>query len=544
MWGANPMLNVDGKPASDPTPGQVGSDNNWKSVANGRGYALALKEDGSLYKGEITPNPWGATNTPSRLGNDSRWVAIDASRADHFLALKSDGSLWAWGDNFYNPLGGDEVPSSDSPVRVGSDSDWVDISTHWNRNYAIKSDGTMHYWGKDTSVPRKKGTDADWATVSVGADHYMALKKDGSLWAWGLDMNGILGTGGPTTSTPRQIDSDNDWASVSAGHNHTVALKKDGSLWAWGANSYGQLGIGNFSNASTPTRIDSDNDWAVISSGMYFTTATKTDGSLWAWGKNEAGQVNASGTNRNTPVKIGEGFVATSPSPTHPTSINLAHIYELLLDEAEVSGTPQLVNYEEMQISGLGPFALFEATNTPGLDNEEAFTEFARNFYYSILMNLHGDVVLPGITGLPASILQGWGLIPTFTLLCRGEASYVLPVILVRPHNNSLMNDWGHIRLEINDGSALLSNEVELETTRTNFGFLNSSKLYAFVPKAAYVAVKSETVTPTTDFNYGVKVVLPNGTTDKITFEINLDGIVRDWAVLNDSWSANFTGSN
>ena len=141
--------------------------------------------------------------------------------AEHTLALKNNGTLWAWGNNLTGQLG----------------------------------DGTSG--GVHTGLPKQIGTDEDWLMVSAGGAASFAIKTDGSLWGWGNNSYGQQGDGSNLDKTvPTRIGTATDWKTVAAGAYHTLALKNDGSLWSAGLNTRGQLGLGNRVNTNIFTIVD------------------------------------------------------------------------------------------------------------------------------------------------------------------------------------------------------------------------------------------------------------------------------------------------
>jgi alpha-tubulin suppressor-like RCC1 family protein len=270
-------------------------------IAAGVSHSLVIKSDGSLWAwgsnsfGQLGDGSTVHRDAPVRIGDDTDWARI-AAGGYHTIALKRDGSLWGWGLNLMGQVGND---SSDmlgdrlAPVRVGEDNDWVRIAAGFDHTVAIKRDGSLWAWGLSYVdrqgygwyAPVRVSEDNDWARIAAGAEYTIALKSDGSLWVWGTNNRGQLGDGSIVTRyAPVRIGVDADWAQIAAGAEHTIAIKRDGSLWAWGSNSFGRLGDGSSVDRRTPVRIGEDADWAQIAAGDYLSLALKRDGSLWTWG--------------------------------------------------------------------------------------------------------------------------------------------------------------------------------------------------------------------------------------------------------------------
>ncbi|MBI5376331.1 MAG: hypothetical protein HZA77_12930 [Candidatus Schekmanbacteria bacterium] len=258
---------------------------------------------------------------------------ISAGHA-HSVALKSNGTLWAWGRNESGQLG-DGLSGfavyREYPAQVGTDTDWVSIAAGKSHTAALKTDGTWWQWGgltdKIETIPTKVGTDTNWSKIDAGFIFTIALKSDGTLWAWGVNGFGQLGDGTTNKKTsPIQIGTDNKWSSVSTGDSHTIALKSDGTLWAWGKNENAELGDGTTINKRSPVQIGSDTNWSKISAGNNFTIALKSNGTLWAWGSNSFGQL-GDGTSgyvvREYPAQVGTDtdWVSIAAGDTHSLAL-------------------------------------------------------------------------------------------------------------------------------------------------------------------------------------------------------------------------------
>ena len=295
----------------------------YSKIESGQFHYLGLKFDGTLWA-------WGANNfgqlgdgtttdrwSSVQIGSDSDWVAITAGE-NHSLGLKSNGTLWAWGRNIYAQLGDGTTTNRLSPVQVGNDNDWVSIAAGQYHSHGLKSNGTLWAWGYNWNgqlgdgttyqryAPVQVGSDSNWAFVTTYL-HTLGLKTDGTLWAWGRNNYGQLGDGSTyEKSSPVQVGSGSDWILVSLGRNHSIALKNDGTLWAWGINTYGQLGDGTTSQTYSPVQAGSDSDWSSVAAKDDHTLALKTDGTLWAWGRNDYGQLGDGSTyGKSSPAQIG-----------------------------------------------------------------------------------------------------------------------------------------------------------------------------------------------------------------------------------------------
>lgn len=266
--------------------------------------------------------------SPVNAASSKIQVQTISTGYNHTAVIKTDGSLWTWGENSAGQLGDGTKIDRKTMFKVMDNVATVSVGGSYTA--AIKTDGSLWTWGNNGDGQLGDGTNTDRykpikvmdnvLSVCAGDFHTAAIKKDGSLWTWGRNDYGQLGSGitdpvGKKGYKPVKV-MDNV-AAVSTGEYHTAAIKTDGSLWTWGWNDFGQLGdyksigYGPGTIRNKPQKMM--NNVAQVSAGNNFTAAIKTDGSLWVWGSNRSGQL-GDGTNmdRNTLFKVMDGVVAAS----------------------------------------------------------------------------------------------------------------------------------------------------------------------------------------------------------------------------------------
>jgi alpha-tubulin suppressor-like RCC1 family protein len=235
-----------------------------------------------------------------------------AAGCEHSVALKSDGTVWAWGGNEYGQLGeGDTSFESPKPIQIAGISNVTSLASGHYHIAALKSDGTVLTWGYNSFGQLGNGTTTDSTApvqvpnltgvsmIACGYEHTAALKNDGTVWAWGrydYDVSHKETTN--DRHSPVQVSYIiTDVQKIFSGYGHLFALCSDNTVWAWGDNMVGQLGDGTTTYQTDPVQVlgvDSIgylSDVKEISGGFLHTLALKNDGTVLAWGYNEVGQL-------------------------------------------------------------------------------------------------------------------------------------------------------------------------------------------------------------------------------------------------------------
>jgi alpha-tubulin suppressor-like RCC1 family protein len=354
-----------GSTALSTTYGGVSGLTGVTQVSAGSDHGLALTTDGTVWA-------WGS-DAEGQLGNGSVSVppvtvpvpvagltGVTQIAAGHYfsLALTSDGSVWAWGDNSYDELGNGTSGSmgdTDVPVQVPGLTGVSQIAAGNEFSLARRSDGTVWAWGDNTwgqlgndttsygDVPIQVPGLTRVTQIAAGQDWAMAARTQGfittatSVWTWGRNDNGQLGDGTLTTrSTPEAVGgiSVPGIREIAAGGDFALVLGSDGSVWGWGGDFDSQLGNSpTFAWTAPVETIGMDSGITQLSAGASHALALRSDGTVLAWGNNQAGEIGTGAYSDPTlPVVV--------PGLTNVTQVSAGAEYSLAVHT--VYGRPLL----------------------------------------------------------------------------------------------------------------------------------------------------------------------------------------------------------
>jgi alpha-tubulin suppressor-like RCC1 family protein len=273
---------------------------------------------GNNESGQLGNNSTTSSPVPVQVSNLSASEVKQVSAGWHSMALKNDGTVWAWGNNWFGALGNDSPAKSYVPIQVvdsnGTPLSGVTSISAGISSLALKSDGTVWAWGDNfrgqlgdgtyTSSPvpvqvmDSNGTPLSGVkAIAAGQWHSLALKSNGTVWAWGDNWFGQLGNKSNTTPhVAVQVSNLKRVKAISGGEAHNLALektKKGNIVMAWGYNRYGQLGNDSTQLSPVPVRVSNLKGATAIFSGSTanHSLALKSNGTVWAWGDNRYGQL-------------------------------------------------------------------------------------------------------------------------------------------------------------------------------------------------------------------------------------------------------------
>lgn len=306
----------------------------WATVAPALPNINTAWAWGAGASGRLGDNTTVSKSSPvSVVGGFCDWCQVSAgsiqpSSGGVSIGLRTNSTLWAWGENGKGQLGNNTTTNSSSPVSVvGGFTDWCQVSVGpGNHVLGVRTNGTAWAWGcnnygqlgDNTTVSKSSpvsvvGGFTNWCQVSAGDVHSVGVRQNGTAWSWGRGGYGRLGSNSTTnqSSPVSVVGGFTDWCQVSAGSSQSLAVRTNGTIWGWGYGNQGQLGIGClvFYPSSPVSVVGGFTDWCQVSVNAQHTMGLRQNGTLWAWGAGNYGRLgNNSTTNRSSPVSVIGGF--------------------------------------------------------------------------------------------------------------------------------------------------------------------------------------------------------------------------------------------
>lgn len=278
------------------------------AVAADTGHSLVLKSDGTVWAwgnngaGQLGTGTSADSGTPVQVPGLSGIQKIFVGGAASY-AVAADGKVWAWGNNSNGQLGDGTTTARTSPALSPALAGAVSIASVGSRTFMVKNDGTVWGWGQSSSQYGNVGDGTSTSraapvqlnlsgAVQVAADVYHAavLKSDGTVWCWGDNFYGSLGNGSANPSLSPVQASISGVQSIATTSGATLAVKQDGTLWAWGQNLHRQIGDGTTAIRFTPQAVSGLSDITAVAGGLVDSVlALRRDGTVWGWGDNYSG---------------------------------------------------------------------------------------------------------------------------------------------------------------------------------------------------------------------------------------------------------------
>ena len=310
----------------------VGGYTDWCQISASCEFALSVRTNGTAWSwgcnnvGMLGDNTIVSKSSPvSVIGGFTDWCQINAG-VFHSIAVRTNGTAWAWGCNGQGRLGDNTVVNKSSPVSVvGGFTDWCQVSAGVGSSLGVRTNSSIWTWGcnsfsnlgDNTSVSKSSpvsvvGGFTDWCNASMRYCSSLALRQNGSLWGWGLNDLGQLGDNTVTnrSSPVSVVGGFTDWCQVSSGDKFSMAIRQNGTIWSWGRAAAGILGDNTTVSKSSPVSVVGGfTDWCQVCGGRVHTVAVRLNGTAWAWGQNLCGKLGDNTTvSKSSPVSVVGGF--------------------------------------------------------------------------------------------------------------------------------------------------------------------------------------------------------------------------------------------
>lgn len=351
-------------------------------------YGRGSNAQGQLGRGYTSQNSDTRNYTLEQIGTDTSWSIPAGGQAS--AAIKSDGTLWTWGDPGFGALG--RAGNNLLPAQVTSTAGpWKQAAIRGQCLIALKTDGTLWVCGLNNNGlygDKSSGTGynatlkqipGNWTSFSHGGNFVHAIKSDGSLWSWGSNSQGQLGRNGTGMNTdvtyvPGLVNNTRQWKKAVCGGSFWMGIDSDGNLFGGGSNSAGQMRDTTWYDRFTGVRNLNVSNVRDVSCGDNFAVILKTDGTAWAWGGNESGQLSRGNTSQDPNLY----YVPVQMSPK--TDWKKAH--------ANSSTSMLLDNSGQLYAAGAGFLNLFPGESyksilTKLFDNCKSFS-FGDNVLFTI----------------------------------------------------------------------------------------------------------------------------------------------------------------
>lgn len=325
----------------------------WAQVATGDFRTTALTSDGLMYSwgsngySQLGDGTTNAYLTPNLIVAPAgkQWASVSAGYG-HTLALCTDGTLYTWGTNYNGQLGtgiASTLGRLQIPVPTSGQT-WNQVAAGYNFSLALCSDGSLYAWGNNDQGQLGDGTiqprstpvrvappsGQRWTRISAGFWNSAALCSDGLLYMWGANYGGQIGDG---TTTGRLVPvsiappAGTSWQQVSIGYQHTIAVCSNGSLYVWGDNYYGELGNGTNTSRTTPSPVlpPTGLSWTQAACGSFHSLALASNGQMYSTGYNFSGELGSGTTvGSNHFLPIGSPLSTSSSTGVNATALSLA----------------------------------------------------------------------------------------------------------------------------------------------------------------------------------------------------------------------------